>query len=374
MVGAEEQILISLVRVGLGLCSPDNVSIPSDIDWDSLISLAKKHGIAPIMADGVEKMPSGTINGRRQIMRLFGSANRCELKYEQKLDVAGGLAESWHRHGLRVSLLKGFAYGRYYPNPKHRNSSDVDVYLSNDTLHHEDDNEKRRLLKGLSAGEKGDFIARKKGALVDTSEQKHTHIHYKAVSIENHHYCCGQVGDERIMELNDYLVGLLEGEPSGMMEGTCFEFPPLMFDALFYIYHARHHFLVEDGINLRHILDWVLIRKEVQKEGKVVDLMTLCERYGLRKFYDSIDGVAAYVAGEMSSENMNDAQKLMLEDILNIPQKKVSKNDSNRTKNDARFEILKTIWQNSWKYPLYSDTTVWGMYRSYAKGYLKRYR
>lgn len=345
-------LLIQLLALGIDVISPEDVKMPKKGSWTKIVSCAINHGVICILADALEKMPVGTIKNRHAIMYIYGSSSQQEQTYDRKLDTLRKITDAWHEAGLRISVLKGMAYERYYPCPKHRISSDMDCYLSDFDL--------------------GNKIAAEQGATVDTSEQKHSHIRLDKVEIENHRDCCGQLADKTVDALNDYLISLLEGESAGTIADTYYEYPPLMFDALFYMYHARSHFIIEEGLQLRHVLDWVLIRREICRDITVRDeFVALCEKYGLMKFYVAMDGVASYVDGTLKYEDMTEAQQLMLSDILSFRE-----NKAHVTKKKSRFmqhvDMLKEMWHNRWKYPIYSDTTALGMMYVYVKGYVGR--
>lgn len=372
MIPTHDKIMIDLLRVGLGLSNPEDVVLPSNVDWEELVDRSDKHGVVAIMADGVEKMPEGTITGTLNIMQLFGGANRCEQENIQKLEASKSIVELWREYGLRTLLLKGYSYARYYPNPMHRSSCDVDVFLCKD-------NKSPKvflnpLLATFDAHLLGDEIAKRHGAIVDRSEQKHSHIFFEGVVLENHYCCCGQIGDKKIKELNDYLIGLLSKKSSGRLGETKMEYPSLMFDALFYMYHAYSHFLVDGDIALRHILDWVLIREEIGSNGKTKELTELCSKYGLAKFYHSIDGVAEYVSGKMTIEELDQSQSLLLNEVSTLVLRVEKQSQEIKSLFVARMNLLCKMWRNRWKYPLYSDTTVFRMCWSYLKGYFIRYK
>ena len=348
---SNETLLVQLLALGVGVISPEDVVVPEDVSWSKVIGGAVKHGVVTILADALEKMPVGTIKNRRAIMYVYGTSSKHEQKYDYKLNTLRKITDAWHEAGIRISVLKGMAYERYYPIPKHRLSSDMDCYLSDYDL--------------------GNKIAAEQGATVDTSEQKHSHIRFEKLEIENHRDCCGQLADKTVNALNDYLLHLLEGETEGTIPGTHYEYPPLMFDALFYMYHARTHFIIEEGLQLRHVLDWVLIRREVGRDETVKeDFVSLCEKYGLKKFYDAMDGVASFVDGTKKYDEMTEAQQLLLDDIMRVTENLAPRTKMSRFK--RHISNMKTIWRNRWKYSIYSDTTALGMIYFYAKGYVWR--
>lgn len=353
-VSKEVQALVPFLRVGLGLASPEDVTIPTDVDWFAVVQYARWHKVVGVFADGIVKMPLGTIPDRRIMLKAIGYANRYVNMYDQKFETVSELAEFWSKAGIRTLILKGMSFARYYPEPKHRYSSDVDVYVS-------DFGKSNKMLK----------LA---GVSVDESEQKHSRVLFKGVTIENHQHCCGQVGDEKVMSLDACLLGMLAESSEGFIQDSKLEYPQLLFDALFFTYHARTHLLIEDGIKLSHIVDWIMIRQKLAKSDLSKTFHELCDKYGLTKFLNAIDGVCDYVECQHNISKLSKSQALLFADIFApVNFENSTTKSKSKSKTESRINILKCIWHNRNKYPLYSDMTVYSMLINYIKGYLSRF-
>lgn len=352
----EVEVLLDFLRVGLGIASPDGVVVPSGVDWTEVIRLARSQKVIGVFVDGLVKFPLGTVADRKVIMRAVGFANRDSNKYEHRYEVISEIAELWSRVGIRTQVLKGMSFARYYPNPQHRYSCDVDVYVSD--------------------FEKSNKVLKHVGLKVDETEQKHSRLSFKDVTIENHQHCCGQVGDERIMELDAFLITLLNEKSEGNIQDSKLEYTQLLFDALFSTYHARTHFLIEDGVKLSHLLDWILIRQQLAKRSLTQEFEAICDKYGMTKFLNAMSGVCDFVEGKLAFSNLGKAESLLFADIFTSVELAIisaKKDKKSNSKTESRLNLIKSIWNNRWKYPLYSDLTAYKVIINYIKGYAKRF-
>lgn len=368
-ITTDEKALLVLIRKGLGLSNSCEELLPDNVNWENIVKLSRKQGVVGIVYDGVSLLPKGTITERSIIPKIAGSTNKYEKKYEQKIWATKKLVDEWNHVGIHIFLLKGMSFGRYYPNPKRRYSSDVDVYLK----------EHCKGIMGLdvqcikedgNAWERGNRIAKKMGLRVEEEIQKHTLIYTDGVMIENHRYFCSLMGDSKIRRLNKCLQKLLDEDPTIMLSDTKYEYPSLIFDALFCIYHARTHFLNGEDFRLSHVIDWVLIRNNIIERGLTNRLVKLCEDYGLSKFYISLDGIASYIEGKVDLNIMTEPQLLMFQEILNGSYKKKEQSDKDIWK--IRYEHLVTAFRDRWKYSLYTDTSFIKIMYVSIIGYFRR--
>ena len=140
--------------------------------------------------------------------------------------------------------------------------------------------------------------------------------------------------------------------------------PPLLFDALFCLAHAQIHFLEEDGITLKHVMDWGMIKgSRSSKVQEVQELNEAVDRFGLRKFYEAMDEVADYVLGG-ERRALSEPARRLLEDVL-------APKDVRHfvSKFMAHLNILRMVWVNRWKYRYYSQTSALATMWRYVYGH-----
>ena len=376
MKKSTQKVLFQLVQLGLGIENKDIIS--DKVDWMLLFDVSEQQGVAGICVDGFQKaLTLNLLNGEAlnslnsprveyRKLQWFGGVMQMEQEYNQRLRIFLELQAKWKEAGIDAAILKGMAFAQYWPKAEHRGSCDVDCFL----MKPYQTADVSLIGRGSIMADKGDEIAEEQGAKVDRSEQKHSHIYYKGLHVENHHTCCGQLTDPKIAELESFLEKLLNDPGNGTIEGTTIVKTPLLFDALFCLYHARVHLIVEEGIQLKHLVDWFLISKRVKEEFTEQFFSEYVETFGLTKFYNSIEHVSQYAFGSYEYEKLNEAELFMLEDIF---YHESSAEINKGSLFSRRLKYLQSIWRNRKKYPLYTDSSAMQMMWWYVKGYVKRW-
>ena len=89
-------------------------------------------------------------------------------------------ADKMYENGIPVVVLKGLAFGVYFPNPMSRECGDLDCYM-------------------MGEGKKGDRITALIGGKVEDGGYKHAHLHYKGLAIENHYFLTNFNNTKRLL-------------------------------------------------------------------------------------------------------------------------------------------------------------------------------
>jgi len=332
-----DKILLALLSAAIG-SQPEGCGLAEVTaqEWREVIDLAFEQGVAGIAFEAAERLALRQAQGPEigpdsdTLMEWFGQVEYQKTEYRERLAVAARFAAELEKAGVRTSVLKGAAFARYYRQPELRYSCDFDCVLSDFEL--------------------GNQVAERLGAEVDRAEQKHSHIQLDGIHIENHQTCTGADSNG----LEGYLAQMLFRPGCAKVGASALELPPLMFDALFCLYHAKTHFVVEEGIELRHVADWALIRRELVKQGLYDAFVLDAERFGMQKFLLPLNGVADMVEGRKAADGLTESERLMWEDIMR-QRKPVA-----RSKGwlQARLSVLRQMKRNGWKYRLYTDTTA----------------
>lgn len=335
MITTSAETLFQLLRVAFG--KVEEVSVPCDVDWKALIDFAYAQGVAAIAADGLQAIydarPDIEISLDAPELEndkydLFGSQLTCEQDYRLRESVVAKVSELWRKAGIDFVILKGSTYARHYPIPENRYSCDLDVMP-------------------LNGWEMSNSLLEKAGYSVDRREKKHSKVYIDGLYIENHQYVCGTKGDKEAKRFDRCLKDLLLDGKSDL------------FHLLFYLKHTQIHFLHEDGIQLKHILDWVFLHRYANEESAALIL-----EFGLDKIADAIDGVAAYVMGE--SQTLSEPSRIMLDDILT----EKHPYSSGGSRFIAHVNILRTIWRRRSLFRVFSYTTPLKLMWTYVYGYI----
>lgn len=362
--------------------------LPDEVRWDEVYRLAAEQGVLAIAFDGLKKRLAvtrnsnsdskelvtshGSVSGERltslrsltsgKSLRLaneelyyswLGQVMLQERGCEAQLDTIRRLLNLWDNNGLEVVALKGLAFAQYYPVPNHRQCGDFDCFF--------------RYAPGVQAGgyepwQWADKLVAELGIDVDNSETKHSRYVTNGLSVENHRNVIGVNGSKSRKEFDAFLQARLDAAVPSSIAGLPLLAPPWLFDALFCLAHAQVHLLEENGIALKHVLDWYVIRT-AEDGTRTAEFHEAVDRFGLRRFYEALDGVADYVMGEKS--DLTASEHLLLDDIFARKYKRHCK-----SKFTARLNILRTIWDNRRKYKYFSDTTMSATMWRYIYGHL----
>ncbi len=351
-------ILTNLLSLAMasGHC---NESFEKVEDWELFIERAGSQGVDAIAYDGLQKAYETIPEVAEYLDKpenkslkydWFGQALSAEVKYDKQLKAASELSALWASHGIRAVVMKGFAYARFYPVPQHRYCSDLDCYL-------------------FDKWEEGNRVVEDSGVKVSRGFYKNSSFTFAGLPVENHRFCSPVRGGKRRKEYEFFLRGLLDEGPLAPLDETAFLCPPPMFDTVFFMSHAQNHFLAEGGIQLRHVCDWAMLMKAY---ASVLDwdvFLMNCDRFGLRKFAESMSQVAKKVCGvEIPFECpvREKADDAMLEEIMNPTCEKVEFGKGWHT----RRQLVRSMLKSGWKYRLYSNQTMFGALLGSAWAYL----
>lgn len=251
----------------------DHAEKTGGTDWTAVAALAGRQGVTALAWNGYERLYRAG-RGMEPMplpvkVRWFSSAETIRRTMLRRFGCAKEFAARLHEAGIgHLVVLKGMAYGAYYPAAELRESGDLDCFAIGDT-------------------HAVDRAARAVGAGVDDRDYKHSKIKYRGLTIENHHFLTGFNGTRKGRQTELLLRELLSCGELTPIDGSTLCRPSADFDALFMLRHAQGHFLTE-GIALRHLLDWQLFLHRRQREVDWPHLYQMMEQIRLRPFFDLV--------------------------------------------------------------------------------------
>ena len=358
MIPDSQTILLQLVRFGLRPVFQDEI-VSYEYEWRAVLESSCRQGVDAVAADGLqlayERYPQVAASLDRPENKpvkydWFGHALSSEVSYDKQLKAAAKLSALWASHGIRPVVMKGFAYARFYPVPQHRYCSDLDCYL-------------------FDRWEGGNVLVEETGVKVSRDFYKNSSFTFEGLHVENHRFCSPVRGGRRRKEYELFLRDLLTRGPLTPLEGTDFLCPPPMFDAVFFMSHAQNHFLSEGGIQLRHVCDWGMLMKAYASMLDWREFLANCDRFGLRRFAESMSRVARKVcggevpfeeagegAGDGSGAPLSKADERLLDEILNPTCARVEFGKGWKT----RWQLIRATLKSGWKFRLFSDRSMLG--------------
>lgn len=361
-----KKVLFHLLQIGLRTKSVESLDLSvfynlKPEEWIELRSIAEKQGVAAIVFDGVCSIvdicgrdfilsPTHAQWWQSFILEWTGISLQIEQNNAHQLFVTKALAGEWASNNCKVMVMKGQANGLFYPKPEHRTAGDVDCYLFEDYS-------------------KGNEIARKLGASVNEEWYKHSEIRYKGELFENHHYFVHTRGGRKSKEMEKELEEHLQVD-----EWACFpdceilQTPPMQWNAMFLTYHSCAHFLSE-GLNLKQLLDWAMFLNNSQDKVDWSEFYSYCERYHFKRFVDAVTAICVqYLNIKVNNPKIVYVSSYS-ERILNS----IFNNDQVIIRNGGwseRFQILRNLFINRWKYKEIYQQSVWKQFWWYFSGYL----
>lgn len=335
----EAEVLFKLIRVALG--NEKKISLPNVVNWEEVFDLAVKQGIdalawSDILSERSEEMGVDDVLKYKWI----GHQAIVEKDNYHRFQALMSLGKLWASVSIRPVILKGLSYSVLYPNPYHRKSCDLDVFL-------------------YDKWEEGNAVVEEQGIEVNRGFYKNSSFTYQGLFVENHKYCTPIRGRRQRKKYELLLQGLLEKSELKKIAETDFYTPPPLFNILFFLSHALIHFLYEGGIQLKHVCDWGVIMKAYANGhddlwAKVIDYS---EQFGYSSFLYSISQVAQRVCGvtiPFACPNNDEAHKALLKEILYPTCEQVEFSSGLK----AKKQLVKTIIQSRWKFKLFSEQSM----------------
>lgn len=278
----KEEIYLRVVRLGIG--NEDNPHFlrrinPEIINWVDFAKFADRQGVSAVMMDGLDNLSSvcpAILETMPQVIRLEWIGNMLQ-NYESRFDAyqkaLSSLARFYREHGFKMMLLKGYACGMDWPNPKHRPCGDIDIWIFGEQ----------------EAADEA--IKKEKGIKIDTSHHHHTTFEWEGFLVENH-YDFINTKDLRTSKSMERIFKELGKDDSYSIdiEGEKIYLPSPDLHALFLIRHLALHF-ASVSINLRQMIDWGFF---VEKHTREINWSWLCdilEKYHMIDFFNCINAI-----------------------------------------------------------------------------------
>lgn len=267
-----KEALLALVNLGIGR---DIKSLLEITDWEGVKALAGDHGLSAIAFDGVSRLIENGCQVPRQIKNqwLSNVLYMFEDRYRKYEESIASLAKFYNDHGYKMMILKGYGLSLNYPQPNHRPSGDIDIWLFGQYK------------------EADKIFSQKTGIEVDTAHHHHTVFNWKGFSVENHYDFINVHGTSSGARLEKIFK---EIGPNDCKEinvcGSKIYLPSPTFHALFQLRHMLGHFSAVE-IKLRHVLDWGFF---VERNSSAIDwnwLLGILKEFKMNKFCAIISSI-----------------------------------------------------------------------------------
>lgn len=213
-------------------------------EWRAMYRICVVQGVTAVVFDYVKTLPKSEAPDMALLMEWLSVATAVEQAIRRMQIKAEEFAEEMEKRQIPVVVLKGMAFAQYYPDPLHRECGDLDCYL-------------------MGKQEEGNLAIVELGGKVEEAGYKHSHLYYKGLTIENHHFFTNFDNTTIGIQTERMLVELIQ-EGHTYIGSSKLRCPSANFNALFLLKHAQGHF-IDEGIRMRHVLDWALFLKGEQE-------------------------------------------------------------------------------------------------------------
>lgn len=166
--------------------------------------------------------------------------------------------------GIPYVVLKGLAAAIYYPEPLRRTLGDIDIIVRPEDFfgaYHQ----------LVNAGYKTDDP--------ETGDSRHVHFIINGVVIELHRRYA-VLNNPRQEELMDsWIFESINHAVEGTIEDRTFPMLPMLLNGLTLLAHINQH--LEDGLGIRHILDWVMYVQKCLPDEKWQEFKSYTDQLGM---------------------------------------------------------------------------------------------
>lgn len=282
-----------------GLCRPF-----SSQEWEGVYEVCRQQGVVGVVFDFVKTLPKEVAPSFDLLMEWLSAATAVEQTMQRMQEMAEEFAEEMEKREIPVVVLKGITFAQYYPNPLLRECGDLDCYM-------------------MGKKEEGDLAALELGGTMEEAGYKHSHLIYKGLTIENHRFFT-DFDNTPTGRLTEQVLGELIQEEQIYLGDSKLSCPSANFNALFLLKHAQGHF-IDEGIRMRHVLDWALFLREKQEEVDWSKVLPMLEVTHTAQFAGVMTAIAVrYLRIEVLNKGLlaltsNAAQKMVdvvLADIM----------------------------------------------------------
>ena len=219
-------------------------------------------------------MPSQNI-----LLQWVGLTQMNAGAYQIQCKRAKELTDLFAGQGVKSCVLKGVGIAQLYPRPSMRQCGDIDLWIDGER------NKVTTWMKSLCA--------------VDHAVWHHVDVKFfEDVETEIHFHPAWLYNPFKNFRLQRWFDSSKDRQMV-VNEQHGFAYPSVEFNAVYSLLHSFHH-LIEEGLGLRHIVDYFYILKKLPTEQRPAVVINLKE-FGLLKFAAGVMWVLKEVCG-MSSE------------------------------------------------------------------------
>ena len=331
-----KKLVIELLQVSLG--NREQLSrTPSDAEWICLFQVAQKQAIVGVLLGGLERLPKEQLPSQNILLQWVGLAQMNDVTYSIHCKRAKELTNKFAVQGVKSCVLKGLGIAQLYPRPSMRQCGDIDLWINGD---------RDKVTSWI-----------KSQCVVDRPVWHHVDAKFfEDVETEIHFHPGWLYNPFKNRKLQHWFKEHQEQQIM-MDENLGFAYPTVRFNAVYALVHLYHH-VIEEGVGIRHVVDYYYILKALpsaEKMGVVDDL----KLFGMLKLVKAMMWVLMAVCG-ISSEYLlcepdEKEGRFLLDEIMRGGNFGHYRKDNRKRNSAARmFALLphypsEVLWVVPWK-------------------------
>lgn len=330
------RLLFELLQVALGNRNEFS-TVPPAVEWEALLIEAQRQAIFGVLMDGLERLPEAQRPPQAVLLKWIGQVQLVESNYALHCQRAKELTQLFVDKGYKTCVLKGVGFSQLYPVPARRQGGDIDLWVNAG---------RKELLRFLRSRYFVEhvFYHHAEARIFDDVE---TEIHYRPSWMYNPFCNCRL---QRWFEKQKVVQMHVDAKLG-------FACPTTGFDAIYSLVHLYHH-LIEEGIGIRHIIDYYYMLRALPGDDKAT-VKEEIKSLGLSRLVKAMMWVLQTVCGMTDDflicEPNEKEGRFLLDEIMRGGNFGKYRNDKLRRNTLARmFALLphypgEVLWVVPWK-------------------------
>lgn len=331
------QLLFELLQVAVG--TRDSLTFrPSVDEWASVLNEAERQAIVSFLTYGLERLPKNQLPPKVMLLQWIGECHINESTSALHIRCVKELTKKFQDAGFKVCVLKGLSAAYRYPNPSYRQLGDIDLWVNgcrSDVMDW--------LRKQCNIGQE---VWHHVG--VKIYDDVPVEVHFHPIWLYN------PVHNSRLQRWFSEQERVIFAKPvnvHGFVETNA------VFDAVYQLTHCFHH-LMEEGLGLRHIVDYYYVLKCLDDEERGLASGVL-QSLGMMKFCAAVMWIIKYVMcipdNELLCEPNEIEGRFVLKEIMAGGNFGHSRQDGLNRNSSARWRMMVThypnevMWMIPWK-------------------------
>ena len=285
-----QQQFLELLRSGLWGKPADASIVQGEIDWQSIVRIAKEQTVQVLVANGIETLPKELWPPKAAIFKLMEYKSTTVKMHHLLNSVLAKITTALNAEGIPSVLLKGQGLAQNYLIPESRICGDIDLYVGEENI-----DRACEVIAGLT-----DEPQEPEEEL--TGEEKHRHVKVDGVVVEVHRKSVSTYNPNQERLFKTWTKEHLD---SHFYDGTLpvisfnqvpVNTPSTAFDIIFILYHATYHMLL-GGIGLRQLCDWVTYLSKHHSDINPKKLKATLQRFNLIPVWNEFGRFAVNILG-----------------------------------------------------------------------------